>query len=95
MRAYLGCMRRHGPVTRCAVTRTVEFMEKYIALDKGDPKRRALEAQYGKKNMERMEVEYKQEKENAAWLKERTMACPGCETHVEKSHGEWGGLDAT
>ncbi|QRV76297.1 E3 ubiquitin-protein ligase RNF14 [Ceratobasidium sp. AG-Ba] len=77
----------HGPVTRCAVTRTVEFMETYIALAEGDPRRRALEMQYGKKNLERMAAEYVQEKENEAWLKERTMACPGCSTNVEKSHG--------
>ncbi|KAG8748528.1 translation termination inhibitor protein itt1 [Ceratobasidium sp. 414] len=82
----------HGPVTRCAVTRTAEFMEAYITLDEGGPQRRALEAQYGKKNLERMAVEYVQEKENAVWLKERTMACPGCSTSVEKSQGV-SGLD--
>lgn len=83
---------RHGPVSRCVVTRTAEFMEAYIALDEQDPRRRALEAQFGKKTLERMALEYQQEKENLAWLKEKTMACPGCETHVEKSQGEWGGL---
>ncbi|KAG9124332.1 translation termination inhibitor protein itt1 [Ceratobasidium sp. 392] len=84
----VGCRRTwHGPVTRCAVTRTVEFMEAYIALDEGDSRRRALEAQYGKKNMERMAAEYMQQKENENWLKERTMACPGCRTNVEKSQG--------
>lgn len=83
-----GCRRTwHGPVSRCAVTRTSEFMEAYIALEEGDPRRRALEAQYGKKTLERMALEYRQEKENAAWLKEKTMACPGCETHVEKNEG--------
>ncbi|KAG8697371.1 translation termination inhibitor protein itt1, partial [Ceratobasidium sp. 395] len=78
-------LRTHGPVTRCAITQTIEFMERYMALDAGDAQRRALEAQYGKKNMERMAQEYTQEKENQMWLKERTMACPGCHTNVEKS----------
>ncbi|KAF8609438.1 hypothetical protein BDV93DRAFT_602107 [Ceratobasidium sp. AG-I] len=77
----------HGPVTRCAVMRTAEFVEGYIALEEHDPRRRALDAQFGKKVIARMVQEYMQEKENQAWLKERTMECPGCQTHVEKSQG--------
>lgn len=83
-----GAMYRHGPVTRCAVMRTAEFVEAYIALDEHDPRRRTLDAQFGKKAIARMVQEYMQEKENLAWLKEKTMECPGCETHVEKSQGE-------
>ncbi|KAH7344624.1 hypothetical protein B0J17DRAFT_9134 [Rhizoctonia solani] len=77
----------HGPVSRCAITRTREFMETYISLPEGDPRRRALEGQYGRKVLERMAQEYKEEKENEVWLQERTTACPRCETRVEKSEG--------
>ncbi|KAF8761604.1 RWD protein [Rhizoctonia solani] len=81
----------HGPVSRCAITQTREFVEAYVSLPEGDPRRRALEGQYGRKVLERMAQEYRDEKENEAWLKERTTACPRCETRVEKSEGEdWG-----
>lgn len=75
-------------MTRCAVMRTAEFIEGYIALEENDSRRRTLDAQFGKKTMARMVQDYTQEKENQAWLKEKTMACPGCDTHVEKSQGE-------
>ncbi|CAE6419270.1 unnamed protein product [Rhizoctonia solani] len=77
----------HGPVSRCAITRTREFVEAYVSLPEGDPRRRALEGQYGRKVLERMAQEYREEKENEVWLKERTTACPRCETRVEKSEG--------
>ncbi|CAE6457200.1 unnamed protein product [Rhizoctonia solani] len=77
----------HGPVSRCAITRTREFVEAYISLHEGDARRRALEGQYGRKVLERMAQEYKEEKENEVWIKERTTACPRCETRVEKSEG--------
>ncbi|CAE6521841.1 unnamed protein product [Rhizoctonia solani] len=77
----------HGPVSRCAITRTKEFVEAYVSLPEGDPRRRALEGQYGRRVLERMAQEYKDEKSNQLWLEERTTACPRCETRVEKSEG--------
>jgi E3 ubiquitin-protein ligase RNF14 len=89
LRSAVCVVYRHGPVSRCAITHTAEFIETYLALGENDGRRRALETQYGRKNLERMALEYQHERENAAWLKENTMACAGCETHVEKNQGEW------
>ncbi|KEP49035.1 putative ubiquitin-protein ligase E3 [Rhizoctonia solani 123E] len=79
----------HGPNSSCAITQTKAFMEAHVAmmLPKGDPRRRALEGQYGRKVLRKMAQEYQGEKENQVWLKERTTACPRCETRVEKSEG--------
>jgi E3 ubiquitin-protein ligase RNF14 len=63
-------------------------VEAYVSLPEGDPRRRALEGQYGRKVLEKMAQEYREEKENEVWLNERTMACPRCETRVEKSEGK-------
>lgn len=79
-------MRRHGPVSRCVVTRTAEFVEAYMAMDEGD-QRRELEMRFGRKNLQRMVAEFEQERDNAAWIKAHTMACPGCNASVEKNQG--------
>ncbi|CAE6475909.1 unnamed protein product [Rhizoctonia solani] len=79
----------HGPNSSCAITQTKAFVEAHVVLTlpKEDPRRRALERQCGRKVLRKMAQEYRDEKENQAWLKERTTACPQCKTRVEKGEG--------
>lgn len=81
-------MCRHGPVTWCTITRPAELVAEYFALHENSPRRRALDAQFGKKGIARMAKERRREKKTQAWLGEKTKKCPGCGTHIEKSHGE-------
>ena len=46
-----------------------------------------MERQFGKGNIGRLVAAYEEEQANKQWLKSSTMACPGCDVHVEKSLG--------
>lgn len=50
--------------------------------------KRKMERQYGKRMLSKLVKEYLEAKANKEWLKGNTMACAGCEAHVEKTMGE-------
>jgi E3 ubiquitin-protein ligase RNF14 len=59
----------------------------YLATEDGSPKREYLQKRYGRNNLQRLVKLYEEEEANKRWLEASTMACPGCEIHVEKNLG--------
>lgn len=62
-------------------------MLEYIALEEGDPTRKAIEQRYGIANVRRLVAKYEEDEANRKWFEESTMACPSCNIKVQKSMG--------
>lgn len=62
-------------------------MLEYLAAGEGSQEREFLEKKFGRNNVLRLVRLYEEEQANKRWLAASTMACPGCEVHVEKSLG--------
>ena len=80
-------LQRHGPHTNCPLTFSEEFVLKYIGLQEGSEERATLQRRFGKGNLEKLMLQFKEDKANREWLDKSTMACPGCGVHTEKSMG--------
>lgn len=78
---------RHGPISACPIDATETFVSEYLSLEEGSHQRSVIERQYGKANVLRLVAKYQEDKSNLEWFKSSTMACPGCNVHVEKSLG--------
>ncbi len=64
-----------------------EVVKEYLALAEDSPDRALLLRRYGRSNVLRLVNAYQEEQLNREWLESSTMACPGCEVHVEKAMG--------
>jgi hypothetical protein len=78
---------RHGAITECPIANSEKIVLQYLAAEEDSEERIFLEKKYGKKNMLRLVEQYQEDQANKRWLEASTMACPGCEIHVEKSLG--------
>ena len=59
-----------------------------MALEEDSPKRREMEARYGRVALKKLMDEYEREKDVMDWLERCTgIPCPGCELRVEKHSG--------
>lgn len=82
------CSHRHGPVSECPISATKEILGEYMALEEDSPKRREMEARYGRVALKKLMDEYEREKDFMDWLERCTgIPCPGCELRVEKHSG--------
>lgn len=78
---------RHGPISECPKSYTVDLVQEYLALPDNSSERLLIEQRYGKGVVAKLVKEYEDEKSTGAWLASSTMSCPGCGVHVEKSLG--------
>jgi len=62
-----------------------KIIERYVEASTED--RALIEQQYGAKTIQRLMVQYEEDKANESWKHDHTMPCPGCSISVEKSHG--------
>ena len=82
------CPHRHGPVGECPISATKEVLAEFLALEEDSPKRREMEARYGRVALKKLMDEYEREKDFMDWLERCTgIPCPGCELRVEKHSG--------
>ncbi|KAM5538239.1 hypothetical protein V8D89_008126 [Ganoderma adspersum] len=78
----------HGPVSECPISAMKEILAEYMALEEDSPKRREMEARYGRVALKKLMDEYEREKDFNDWLERWTgTPCPGCELRVEKHSG--------
>ncbi|SJL05930.1 uncharacterized protein ARMOST_09266 [Armillaria ostoyae] len=77
----------HGPLSPCMASASSEIVKEYLALAEDSPDRALLLRRYGRTNVLRLVNAYQEEQLNREWLESSTMACPGCEVHVEKAMG--------
>ncbi|KAK0473209.1 hypothetical protein IW261DRAFT_704530 [Armillaria novae-zelandiae] len=77
----------HGPLSPCMASASSEIVKEYLALAEDSPDRALLLRRYGRSNVLRLVNTYQEEQLNREWLESSTMACPGCEVHVEKAMG--------
>ncbi|TFK76877.1 RWD-domain-containing protein [Pluteus cervinus] len=77
----------HGPITPCLIPHSAKVVEEYLGHPEGSEGRTMLERRFGKKNIQRLVAVFLEEQANKEWLKASTMACPGCQVHVEKTLG--------
>ncbi|KXN84789.1 E3 ubiquitin-protein ligase itt1 [Leucoagaricus sp. SymC.cos] len=77
----------HGPITDCPIGHSEKIVLEYLATEDGSAEREYLEKKYGRNNVQRLVKLYEEEQANQRWLEASTMACPGCEIHVEKNLG--------
>jgi len=78
---------RHGPITDCPIAYSEKIVLEYLAAQDGSSEREYIEKTYGRNNVKRLVRLYEEELANKRWLQASTMACPGCEIHVEKNLG--------
>lgn len=78
---------RHGTITECPIAHSENVVLQYLKAGEDSAKRIFLERKYGRKNILRLVKRYEEDQANKRWLEASTMACPGCEIHVEKSLG--------
>lgn len=78
---------RHGPITKCPIAYSEKIVLEYLAAQDGSPEREYIEKTYGRNSIKRLVRLYEEELANKRWLQASTMACPGCEIHVEKNLG--------
>ncbi|KAF5377545.1 hypothetical protein D9615_005197 [Tricholomella constricta] len=78
---------RHGPITACPIAHSEKLVLEYLNLAEGSMERHFIERRFGKTNVLKLVKHYEEEQANKEWLEASTMACPGCEVHVEKSLG--------
>ena len=83
----IGGYGRHGPITPCLIPHSAKVVEEYLGHAEGTEERTMLERRFGKKNIQRLVAVFLEEQANKEWLKASTMACPGCQVHVEKTLG--------
>ncbi|KIO27817.1 hypothetical protein M407DRAFT_72672 [Tulasnella calospora MUT 4182] len=84
----LACRRTwHGPITPCKIVAVDQFLKAYILAEPNSAERLRLERQYGKRQILKLVAAHEEAKANNAWLKQNTMACPGCRINVEKTMG--------
>ncbi|RDB29614.1 E3 ubiquitin-protein ligase itt1 [Hypsizygus marmoreus] len=77
----------HGPIAPCPIAHSEKLVLDYLNLPEGSTERQTIERRFGKANVLRLVAAYEEEQANKEWLQASTMACPGCEVHVEKSLG--------
>ncbi|TFK41398.1 hypothetical protein BDQ12DRAFT_647377 [Crucibulum laeve] len=77
----------HGPITACPIAYSEKLVLEYLAADEGSFEQIALERRFGRTNIQTLVTKYQEEIANKEWLESSTMACPGCECHVEKNLG--------
>ncbi|KAF9451772.1 RWD-domain-containing protein [Macrolepiota fuliginosa MF-IS2] len=77
----------HGPITGCPIAHSEKIVLQYLAADEGSEEREYLEKKFGRNNVIRLVKLYEEEQANKRWLEASTVACPGCEIHVEKNLG--------
>jgi E3 ubiquitin-protein ligase RNF14 len=78
---------RHGPITSCPIAYSEKLVLEYLGLPDGSAGRQFIETRFGKLNVLKLVATYQEEQANKEWLESSTMACPGCQVHVEKSLG--------
>ncbi|GLB36376.1 putative RWD [Lyophyllum shimeji] len=77
----------HGPITACPIAHSEKLVLEYLNLPEGSVERELIEKRFGRTNVLKLVKHYEEEQANKAWLQASTMACPGCDVHVEKSLG--------
>ncbi|KIJ68739.1 hypothetical protein HYDPIDRAFT_81319 [Hydnomerulius pinastri MD-312] len=77
----------HGPLSACPLPLTSQFILTYLSAPSDSAQRRSIEQRYGRSNVLRLVKQHQEDQENKKWMDESTMACPGCEIHIEKSVG--------
>ncbi|BGP26799.1 hypothetical protein JCM10295v2_005759 [Rhodotorula toruloides] len=75
----------HGVRNACALPQSSAIVSAYLSGT--DDERRTLELRYGTGNLKRLVAAYEEEKALQEWLAKNSTQCPGCGTHIEKSHG--------
>ena len=81
------CKRAWHSIHPCSSDITGQFLERYMALEEGDPERLELERRFGKAQLAKLIAKLKEEEENRKWLDLSTTKCPHCATSIEKSYG--------
>ncbi|KAG7450277.1 uncharacterized protein BT62DRAFT_962071 [Guyanagaster necrorhizus] len=77
----------HGPISPCLASAPNEIVKEYLALAEGSSRREVLLRKYGRGNVLKLVNAYHEDQLSRQWLESSTMACPGCEVHVEKAMG--------
>ncbi|KAG8925628.1 translation termination inhibitor protein itt1, partial [Tulasnella sp. 418] len=77
----------HGPLSSCETNLKAELIESYLAMEPDSAGRREIESRYGRSYFQKLIAAYQEAKLNKEWMDKSTMACPGCNTRVEKSAG--------
>ncbi|KAF9456145.1 hypothetical protein BDZ94DRAFT_1178351 [Collybia nuda] len=77
----------HGPITSCPIAYSEKLVLEYLAHSEGSIGRQSIETRFGRTNVLKLIATYEEERANKEWLEASTMACPGCQIHVEKSLG--------
>lgn len=78
---------RHGPITPCPIAHSEKLVLDYLNCPEESKERQFIEKRFGRSNVLKLVATYHEEQANKEWLESSTMACPGCEVHVEKSLG--------
>jgi len=78
---------RHGPIIDCPIAHSEKIVLEYLAAQDESSEREYIEKKYGRNNVQRLVCLYEEEMANKRWLQASTIACPGCEIHVEKNLG--------
>ena len=78
---------RHGPITPCRIAHSEKLVLEYLRFEDGSSERERMEKRYGRTNVLKLVREHEEEEANRRWLEASTVACPGCEVHVEKTIG--------
>ena len=58
-----------------------------MELQEGSEERATLQRRFGRGNLEKLVLQFEEDRANREWLDKSTMACPGCGVHTEKSTG--------
>ncbi|KIJ68741.1 hypothetical protein HYDPIDRAFT_24993 [Hydnomerulius pinastri MD-312] len=74
-------------LSACPLPLPSRFILTYLFAPPDSAQRRSIEQRYGRSNVLRLVKQHQEDQENRKWMDESTMACPGCEMHIEKSVG--------
>lgn len=74
----------HGPHAPCAFPAASAIVTEYLSYPEGSQERLKMEIRRGKRNLDKMVAQWREDEENKQWIEDKTRPCAGCGVRVER-----------